>query len=46
MIWMVCITAAVLILIAIEVFRKDHYEAIRHEFYQVWETIEEMRGDS
>lgn len=21
----------------------DHYKAIRHEFYQVWESIEEMR---
>ena len=24
--------------------REDHYDAIRHEFYQVWDTIEEMRG--
>lgn len=23
---------------------KEHYKAVRHEFYQVWDTIEEMRG--
>ena len=22
----------------------DHYKAIRHEFYQVWDSIEELRG--
>ena len=22
---------------------RDYYKAIRHEFYQVWDTIEEMR---
>ena len=32
-------------LVASIVFKEDHYDAIRHEFYQVWDTIEEMRGD-
>lgn len=26
-----------------EVDLPDHYEAIRHEFYQVWDSIEELR---
>lgn len=24
----------------------EHYKAVRHEFYQVWDTIGEMRGDN
>ena len=24
----------------------EHYKAVRHEFYQVWDTIDEMRGDN
>ena len=23
---------------------RDYYKAVRHEFYQVWDTIDEMRG--
>jgi len=25
-------------------FGWEYYKAIRHEFYQVWDTIDEMRG--
>lgn len=31
-------------LIVATLFKEDHYDAIRHEFYQVWDTIEEMRA--
>ena len=31
-------------LVIATLFREDHYDAIRHEFYQVWDSIEEMRG--
>lgn len=24
----------------------EHCKAVRHEFYQVWDTIEEMRGEN
>lgn len=27
-------------------FGREYYKAIRHEFYQVWDTIDEMRGDN
>ena len=23
---------------------REYYRAVRHEFYQVWDTIEEMKG--
>ena len=26
-------------------FGKEYYKAIRHEFYQVWDTISEMKGE-
>ena len=26
-------------------FREDHYDAIRHEFYQVWDSLEELRAE-
>ena len=39
----VLLTAA-LVGLAVWVVAHDHYEAIRHEFYQVWDSIEELRG--
>lgn len=24
--------------------KPNHYKAIQHEFYQVWDSIDEMRG--
>ena len=36
--------AAALVGLAAYVIANDHYEAIRHEFYQVWESIGELRG--
>lgn len=27
-------------------FGREYYKAIRHEFYQVWDTIEEMRDNT
>ena len=24
---------------------REYYKAIRHEFYQVWDTIHEIKGD-
>ena len=23
----------------------EHYKAVRHEFYQVWDSMDEMRGE-
>lgn len=39
----VLLTAA-LVGLAVYVIAHDHYDAIRHEFYQVWDSIEELRG--
>ena len=39
----VLLTAA-LVGLAVWVVANDHYKAIRHEFYQVWDSIEELRG--
>ena len=25
---------------------REYYKAIRHEFYQVWDDIEKLRGDN
>lgn len=25
---------------------REYYKAVRHEFYQVWDTIDEMRGEN
>lgn len=36
--------AAALIGLAAWVVTRDHYNAIRHEFYQVWDSIDELRG--
>ena len=36
--------AAALAGLAAWMIAHDHYEAIRHEFYQVWDSIEELRG--
>ena len=30
--------------IIVTLLKLDHYKAIRHEFYQVWDTINLMRG--
>ena len=37
--------AAIAIAFAALLFKDDHYDAIRHEFYQVWDTIDEMRAE-
>lgn len=46
MIWKVFITLSVVLLGIAQICRDDHYNAIRHEFYEVWDNIEEMRGGS
>ena len=35
---------AIVGLVVATVFKEDHYDAIRHEFYQVWDSIDELRG--
>lgn len=30
--------------VAALLLQPDHYKAIRHELYQVWDSIEELRG--
>lgn len=36
--------AAALAGLAVWFIAHDHYEAIKHELYQVWDSIEELRG--
>lgn len=35
---------AVALCIAVLFMTPDHYKAIKHEFYQVWDSINEMKG--
>ena len=36
---------AVAIVLGALLFKGDHYDAIRHEFYQVWDSLEELRAE-
>lgn len=40
----VLLGVAIIGLIVSVLTKEDHYDAIRHEFYQVWDTIDELRG--
>ena len=36
--------AAALLGLALYAIVNNHNDAVRHEFYQVWDSIEELRG--
>lgn len=38
-------TAAALLGVVAMLLKPDHYKAIRHEFYQVWEDIDRLKGE-
>ena len=37
----IVMTACLLLMI----LKSDHYDAIRHEFYQIWDCMDEMRKE-
>lgn len=39
------LTVVTLIGVIVILLKPDHYKAIRHEFYQVWEDIEKLKGE-
>lgn len=39
------LTVVTLIGVIVILLKPDHYKAIRHELYQVWEDIEKLKGE-
>ena len=43
LIWKVLQIVAVISMVML-ILAADHYDAVRHEFYKVWDSIEELRS--
>jgi len=41
----VLLWAAIALTFAVVLLKDDHYDAIRHEFYEVWDSMDRRMGE-